>query len=114
MSEMFDDEKEGGSGDKAQAKTDVFGELHGESRLLDRIAIVLIAHGNRRSQTRLGPIGSIEDIPGDTNHNSMGESQAWGQRSDRPGSTDDPRLYLNRSELRSASFSAGRAAGIAP
>jgi hypothetical protein len=54
VGEMLDDEKERGSGDKAQVITEIFGELHREGRLLDRIALVLIAQGKRRSQMRLG------------------------------------------------------------
>jgi hypothetical protein len=53
VGEMFDDEKEGGSGDEAQVITEIFGELHREERLLYRVAIVLIAQGKRRSQMRL-------------------------------------------------------------
>jgi hypothetical protein len=50
MGEMFDNKKNGGSGDKAEIIADVFGELHGERRLLYRIALVLIAQGKRGSQ----------------------------------------------------------------
>src|SRR4030042_2615383 len=50
MGEVLDHQKERGSGDETQVKTDVFGELHGERRLLDRIALGLIAQGKRESQ----------------------------------------------------------------